>query len=75
MNPEANPKLEPRPCSVKECGASVYLLPLAEGPIAVDLQQVEVITQDASGYRRVSGYRPHGATCVDISARQAGSSS
>lgn len=57
-------------CPVKECGAVVCLLPLADGEIAVDPRPLDVVVPaDEERYRVVTGYRPHWMTCVDIATR------
>ena len=68
-----NPALEPKNCAVKECGASVYVLPVQSGDVVVDPKPVEVVVQDSKGrFRLVKGFRPHRSTCVDITARWSG---
>ncbi len=58
-------------CPVKECGAVVYVLPLAEGEITVDPHPLEVVVPtDDRHYRPVVGYLPHAFSCVDVSARR-----
>jgi hypothetical protein len=61
--------MKPQRCPVKECGAVVYLLPLAEGEIAVDPQPLEVVVPAGEVYGLVTGFRPHWQTCVDITTR------
>jgi hypothetical protein len=61
-------------CAVRECGAVVYLLPTEGGEMAVDPGPVEVLVREDDHYRLVEGYRPHWATCVDISRRARSSS-
>jgi hypothetical protein len=59
-----------RKCEVKACGAVVMMVPLEQREIALDPAPIEVVVPgDEGGYRLVTGYRPHWATCVDIAGR------
>ena len=61
--------MKPQRCPVKECGAVVYLLPLAEGEIAVDPKPLEVVVPAGEVYALATGFRPHWQSCVDIGTR------
>ena len=61
--------MKPKRCPVKECGAVIYVLPLAEGEIAVDPQPMEVVVPAGERYTVSTGYRPHWQSCVDIATR------
>ncbi len=58
-------------CSVRECGAIVLMAEVEGRQLALNPTWVDVVVAcDAGQLRLARGLLPHGATCVDISARQ-----
>ena len=66
------PMLTQRRCSVRECGAIVLIGQVEGRPMQLNPNWVDVVVPNASGELVLTrGLQPHGATCVDISARAA----
>lgn len=69
----APPAPHTRPCEQPACGAQVLVLEVDGAPLAVDPVPLEVVLAETGGhYRLTQAYRPHRATCVDISGRVRG---
>ena len=64
------PVLTPVRCSVRECGAMVLMAEVGGRQLTLNPSWVDVVVADAEGRLTLTrGLMPHGATCVDISAR------